>query len=112
MKNPGGHKELCFLALGEPAFGTAIYDPALMDGLVTYLHANPQAAKKINYLIINGGLVPEIPSFHSEYNAIKMRFLASDPTKPPNPKVQEILDTGDVDDRTKTYLERFALHII
>ncbi|MBI4441078.1 hypothetical protein HY639_02840 [Candidatus Woesearchaeota archaeon] len=104
--------DFCYLAIGEPAFGTAIYDPAMMDGLAAFLHANPSTAKKIKYLIINGGLIPEIPEFYSKYNAQKMRFLGSDPTKPPIGWVNDLLQQGGIDEKTKEYLEKFALHVI
>ena len=104
--------DLSYLAIGEPAFGTAVYDPAMMDGLAAFLDTNKDSAKKIKYLFIVGGLIPEIPEFYSKYNAMKMRFLASDPSKSPNDWVKELVDHADLDNETKSYLEEFALHII
>lgn len=73
-------KDLKFLYLAELGFGTKVYDPKAMDGLVFWMQQNGYK-DKINAVIIEGGLVPHIPFFYSRGNAQDMRFLGKDKFK-------------------------------
>ncbi|MEA3430634.1 MAG: hypothetical protein U9R08_05155 [Nanoarchaeota archaeon] len=102
--------ELCYLAIGELALGTKVYDPRAMDGLALFLRVNG-LDKKIQQLVIDSGIMPLVPSYYGLSNAKNMRFLGVDKTQSPNQRAELVL-RSDIEKKEKEYIENFVLHKI
>ncbi|MBT5022126.1 hypothetical protein HOK51_06575 [Candidatus Woesearchaeota archaeon] len=95
-----------FLYLGELSLGTKIYDDRAMDGLVEFIK-DQKINKKIDGVIINGGILPYIPNYYGIQNSEEMRFLGNDKNKELSERSIEALN-GNLSKKDKEYITNFV----
>lgn len=88
-------EELTFLYLAELGFGTKAYDPLTTDGLAYFLKTSGMG-KKIDAVIIQGGLIPRIPEYYSKLGAENMRFLSQLPPEKRGEAVLKLVNKEDL----------------
>lgn len=69
-----------FLYLADLGFGTRAYDPKAMDGLAAFMKYN-HIGKKIDSVLIEGGLIPFLPPFSGKLNNLDLTMLGNLSTK-------------------------------
>ena len=69
-----------FLYLADLGFGTRAYDPKAMDGLAAFMKYN-HIGKKIDSVLIEGGLIPFLPPFSGKLNDLDLTMLGNFPKK-------------------------------
>ncbi|MFQ5621147.1 MAG: hypothetical protein ACE5FT_04850 [Candidatus Nanoarchaeia archaeon] len=87
-----GKEKSLTLYLGELALGTKASDERVLQGLAYFIEANG-LSEEIGHVMLNGGLLPYIPTFYGVQNAREMMFLGNDWDR-------------EIDDRTKITLDK------
>ncbi|MFC1752761.1 hypothetical protein ACFL96_05130 [Thermoproteota archaeon] len=98
------------LYLGEMALGTKASDPRAMRGLAYFIEAN-DLDKNIGHVLMNGGLLPYIPSYYGIQNAREMIFLGNDWDKEVNDRAKLVL-RSDTDQEAKEFIKKWVAYKI
>jgi len=80
----------CTLYLAEPCFGTKAHDENTMKGLALYLDVN-NYSKRIQQVIMQGGVVPHMPPFSSKGNINDLKFLGWVKRETPEKSISETM---------------------
>lgn len=97
------------LFLGELGLGTKASDPRALKGLAHYLRAN-NLTEEIGHVLVNGGMLPYIPTFYGVQNAREMMFLGNDWDREIDER--EKLKLENCDTETKEFIEKWVLYKI
>ena len=108
-KTKSGKRSSTTLYLGELALGTKANDDRALKGLAYFLEAN-DLVKEIGHVMLNGGLLPYIPTFYGVQNAREMMFLGNDWDSDIDERTK--LTFENVNEKDRSFIEEWVAHKI
>jgi hypothetical protein len=95
------------LEIGGLAIGTKVYDPSILVGLRYFLEANGYE-KKINNIIVAGGMVPFVPPHYAKIFSEYMRGLGNKPgCEDYGEAVKTVIEQMQLEGVQKEYMDKY-----